>query len=380
MKLSIIPKDRSINTDTMKNHRINVPESMRYQVLGWARLLVFVLAATLLLSSCGNDSRDAREDAGQEENAGVSSGVPEIDKLSRMIAQNPEDPELYHERATIYYERGVMREAIRDWTRAMDLDSLNPEYYHRLSDAFMDDNAPMLAIETMEDVVNMYPERVPSLLKLGEFYLIIGQFDEAIQSFNRVLIAAPNNPDALFMKGLTFRDQGDTTRAIRFLQTSIDVDPSIEDAYILLGQLHMEKGSPLAERYFRNGIRANPKEPVMHHALAHYLHFMDRLEEALEKYREMHVKFPSYAEGFYNAGLIHMELEEYDNAFEMFDMAVKIKPALSRGYFYRGKIFEKRGEYQRAKMDYDQARTLAPNFRAAEDALNRLVAETDPES
>lgn len=331
---------------------------------------VILLLSVLCLFgiACGEVEQEGKSTEEIEGN----SGVEEIDALSELIKINPDEPELYHQRATLYYEREVYREAIRNWNQAILLDSLNPEYYHRLSDAFMDDNAPLMGIEVMEDVVAIYPERIPSLLKLGELYLIMGYYDEAIQSFNRVIIEDPNNSDALFMKGLTFRDQGDTARAVRFLQAAIGVDPSITDAYLLIGQIFMEVGNPLAERYFDNAIRLESENPVVHHAKAQFLHMTDRVQEALEEYRKIHVQFPAYADAFYNAGLIYMEMDSIDNAYEMFDMAVEIKPAFAQGYYYRGIVHEQKGNYQIALEEFQQALSLSPRFKQAEEAVSRV--------
>ncbi len=345
-------------------------------ILKKSGFFIIAIGLILFLVSCGSES----ERKAEETSAQVTSGVAEIDEVTSLINKDPENAELHHVRATLYYERGVLREAVRDWMTAIRLDSLNPEYYHRLSDGLMDDNQPVEAIEVMEDIVDIYPERVPSLLKLGELYLIMGFYDDAITAFNRVILVEPNHPDALFMKGLTFRDQGDTSRALRFLQATINSDPSYTDAYLILGQLNQRLGNPVAERFLKNAIRLEPDNPVVYHALAEYYHFNDDLERALEEYRSMHVKFPLYADAFYNSGLIFMEMDSLDAAYEMFEMAINVRPTMARGYFYMGLIYEAKKDYVRALDLFDQAISLAPNFRRAEEAIKRVQHMMDMES
>ncbi|TVQ45779.1 MAG: tetratricopeptide repeat protein [Saprospirales bacterium] len=351
---------------------------MIHQLLILKKSGFFILAfgLTFFLFSCGSESEKRADDA----NTQVSSGVAEIDEITSLIKEDPGNAEFHHIRATLYYERGVLREAVRDWMTAISLDSLNPEYYHRLSDGLMDDNQPVEAIEVMEDIVDIYPERVPSLLKLGELYLIMGFYDDAIQAFNRVILVEPNHPDALFMKGLTFRDQGDTSRALRFLQATINSDPSYTDAYLILGKLHQRLGNPIAERFLENAIRLEPDNPVVYHALAEYYHFNDELERALEEYRNMHVKFPLYAEAFYNSGLIFMEMDSLDAAYKMFEMSINVRPTMARGYYYMGLIYETKRDYVRALDLYDQAISLSPNFRRVEEAIQRVKHFMDLES
>lgn len=338
----------------------------------------FLMAGSLifLLASCGSESNQQQ----RTEAAEAGTGIAEIDEISRLITEDPKNAEWYHIRASLYYERGVLRESVRDWLTAVALDSLNPEYYHRLSDALMDDNQPLEAIEFMEDIVGIFPERIPSLLKLGELYLIMGFYDDAIQSFNRVILVEPNHPDALFMKGLTFRDQGDTSRALRFLQAAINADPGITDAYLILGQLHQRLGNPIAERFFENAIRLEPDNPIVYHALAEYYHFNDQLDRALAEYRSMHRRFPLYPDAFYNSGLIFMEKDSIDAAYEMFEMSIKVRPTMARGYFYMGLIYEQKKDYLRALDLYDQAISLSPSFKRAEEAIQRVQHLMDLES
>ena len=337
---------------------------------GFFIFLLFTMGMGILVMACGGGEKTGN----QEFENHLSSGIPGVANLTLKILDNPEDPDLYHDRAALYFSEGVLDTAEEDWRKAIELDGENPEYYHRLSDVLMDNNRPMDAIEVMEDVVELYPDRIPGLLKLGEMYLIMGMDEKAMTSFKRVLEIEAHNADGLFMIGLTHRETGETENAIPFFVSTLEVDPTYTEAYLLMGQILMEQDNELAERYFSNAIRSAPDNPTVYHALAEYYYFKDNLEKALDVYANMHLRFPSYAEGFFSSGILFLEQEKLDEAYRMFHMAVQIRPTMARGYFFRGKIYELRGDYTRALDQYDQAISLAPAYSEANEAYESLRA------
>ena len=337
---------------------------------GFFIFLLFSMGMGILVMACGGGEKNGNH--GVEKH--LNSGIPGVANLTLKILDNPEDPELYHDRAVLYYSEGVMEIAEEDWRKAIELDGENPEYYHRLSDVLMDNDRPMDAIEVMEAIVELFPDRIPGLLKLGEMYLIMGMDEKAMTSFNAVLEIEAHNADGLFMVGLTHRETGETENAIPYFLSALEVDPTYTEAYLLMGQILMEQDNDLAERYFSNAIRSAPDNPTVYHALAEYYYFEGKLEKALDVYANMHLRFPSYAEGFYSSGLLLLEQEKLDEAYKMFHMAVQIRPTMARGYFFRGKIYELRGEYNRALDQYDQAISLAPTYSEANEAYENLRA------
>ena len=59
---------------------------------------------------------------------------PELATLNDLIAQYPGNDSLLYSRAEAYYELEAYDEALTDLNEALKLDSLQPMYYHLLSD------------------------------------------------------------------------------------------------------------------------------------------------------------------------------------------------------------------------------------------------------
>jgi len=65
-------------------------------------------------------------------------------------------------------------------------------------------------------------------------------------------------------------------------------------------------------------------------------------------------------------------LNQIDEAFADYDRAVKLSPNWSSPMFYRGRIYEKRGNRQAALADYERACTLSPEWPSPCDSRDRL--------
>lgn len=303
------------------------------------------------------------------------TGNPSIDAISEKIRTNPDDASLFAARATLFYENDGFEEAIKDMNRALSLDSLNADYYHLLADVYLDYFKSRPALLTMERVVELYPERIPSLLKLSEFQLILTKHEESMRTIDRVLRLDPQNADAYFMFGMNFRELGDTVRAINSFQSAVELEPELIDAWIILGKLYAAIGDPLAEKYYDNAINLGPESVEALHSKAVYLADQNRLEESLELYRRLNIVDPNYEEAYFNAGLLQLDLDSLDKAYQQFDLAIKTSPTYIRAYYYRGVAAELKGNLDQARSDYEQAYRMAPNFEQAKAALDRLAAQ-----
>lgn len=304
-----------------------------------------------------------------------ATGFTDIDEVTTKIALAPDDPSLYTKRATLYYDKDGYDEAILDMQRAIRLDSMNADYYHFLADIYLDYFKSHLALKTMERAAELFPSRIPTLLKLSEFQLIMKMHPESLKTIDQILRLDPQNAEGFFMSGMNFKETGDTIGALSSFQSAVELDPDLIDAWISLGKLHAMRGQKNAALYFDNALRIAPDNTIAIHAKADYLRDQNDLNGAIELYKRIVVIDPQYETGFYNAGLLYMELDSVEQAYEQFDLTIKSSPLHIRAYFYRGLAAEMMGNVEQAKADYQQALKLAPGYERAEQALFRLEQE-----
>lgn len=300
------------------------------------------------------------------------TGNAKLDQLNAQIEKSPKNANLYYARAEQYFALEGFDEAIADLNKAISIDSNKVDYYHLLADAYMDYFKSFKALKTLETAVIRFPRRIPTLLKLSEFQMILKMHKESMKTIDQALQIDPQNAEAFFMFGMNFKEMGDTARAINSFQTAVENDPDLVDAWINLGQLHAALGNAIAGRYFETATRIDPKNIEALHARGYYQQSIGDLKGSLATFRKINRIDPKYAEGYFNAGLLLMDMDSIPAAYEKFDAAIQASPVHIQAYFYRGVAAEILGKKQQAKADYEQALKLAPDYTKAKEGLERV--------
>jgi tetratricopeptide (TPR) repeat protein len=326
----------------------------------------FVVGMAAIFSAC-ND-----KPAPQASTPGVD---PEIDKLSKLIEADPSNDTLYYIRGRLYWELDGYDEAIADAVKAISIDSMQPPYYHLLADALLDyarPNDSRRAIEVLEKACLMFPDDEITWLKTSEFHLIVRQYGEAFKKLDHLLQRDPLNAEAYFMTGRIALDKGDTVRAVKALQKSVSIDAENSDAWVFLGRIFTNTGNPLAVQYFDNALRLDSANVAIKEYKAGYYKRKGEFAKAFDLYREIITEHPDYSNAFFDMGLMYLETDSLDRAYENFDRAIKTDPLFVIAYYYRGLSSEGKGDLQSAIADYRQASKMSPNLPEPKEALKRL--------
>lgn len=332
--------------------------------------LVLCLAALGLLffSACGNDPKPADTDEPV-----VTGGTPQIQDISRKILKDSTNASLYATRGALWYENENFDEGIADLEKAIQIDSTKPEYFHILADVYMDYYKSRQGLGVMERAGRLFPERTATQLKLAEFQLIVKQYTPALVTLQRIQQREPLNPEMFFMFGNVFSDMGKKDQAITAYQSAVENNPKLVDAWIKLADLIADKGSPMAEKYYDNAIHADSTSVDALHAKAYYLsNKKNDLNGAIALYKKINTINPQYAEGYYNAGLIYLDMDSVQQAYKSFDLAVKFSPEFAEGYYHRGLAAEKKGDKAQALSDYQTVLRFDPDFASAKEGIQRL--------
>ncbi len=339
---------------------------MKKNFLSLAITLLVVLAL-----ACGDNEKST--DNADTAIPSLTIGNPAIDKLSRQIAETPNSAALYAARAEAWYEYENYDEGIADLEKAIQLDSTKAQYYHVLADIYLDYYKSRLALNTMKRAAETFPNRIPTLLKLSEFQLILERHNDALFTLERIRAIDPLNAEMLFMFGRVFKDMGKPDEALGAFQGAVENDPGLIDAWVHLAQLLSDKNSPLVDKYFDNALRIDSNHIEALHAKAYYLsNKKNDLDGAIQVYKKINTIDPQYVEGYYNTGLIYLDMDSLKQAYKSFDIAVKYAPQYPDAYFHRGFAAEKMGNLQQALADYKTVLNLDPGFASAKAGVERL--------
>lgn len=325
---------------------------------------IFILTICLFIMSCKTDTASKQ--------AVNTTGNQAIDKLGQAIANDPDDPQLYFQRGQLFYENQLFDEAIADLQQAMSLDSLQPEFHHALSNAYMDYFKSRQALNVMEKAGLLFPDRIPTLLKLSETQMILQKFEDMNITLRRIISQDPQNAEAYFMMGMMFREQDDIEKAKNAFQAATELDPELIDAWLILGSLYEAENDPLALQYYQSASDIDTSNVQALHAIAYYQQNNDQVDDALQTYRRINYLDKNYPDAYLNAGILFLDAGNEEAAMEQFNLLIGINPQFYLGYYYRGIVHELLGDTESARTDYQTSINFNPQFKKASDALDAL--------
>lgn len=332
----------------------------------YSNMAAFLLLCAFLFSCTGKNDAAGKKSS--------STGNPALDSLNTLISADPTNAQLYAGRAAIFLELNNYDNALADLQTAITTDSLQPPFYHLLTDVYIQYFKSWQALRAIQKAADLFPNDIPTLHKLAETQLLLRQYAESLSTLNSLLTLDPNNADAHLLLGMNFKESGDTARAINSFQKAVNLNSELLDGWINLGQLHESRGHAVAGKYYETAVQIAPENVLAHHAKADYLSRSDDLDGALASYRAILEINPEYVEACFNSGLIYLDLDSIPQARQQFDRAVSISPLHVRAYYYRGYCSEQSGDLAQAEADYRKALSFAPDFPLAQQGLSRLNA------
>jgi tetratricopeptide (TPR) repeat protein len=145
-----------------------------------------------------------------------------------VIKKFPDAWKAYHNRGNAYVKSGLLDEAIKDFTKAIQL---NPKYagnYHNRGNAYVKSGLLDEAIKDFTKAIQLNPYYATAYNNRGNTYGMKGLLDEAIKDFTKAIQLNPNYATAYYNRGFAYYQKGSKELAIKDLEKSADL--GYEDA------------------------------------------------------------------------------------------------------------------------------------------------------
>ncbi|XP_006255865.1 tetratricopeptide repeat protein 13 isoform X1 [Rattus norvegicus] len=207
-------------------------------------------------------------------------------ELSRVIALEPDRPEVFEQRAEILSPLGRINEAVNDLTKAIQLQPSARLYRHRGTLYFISEdyatahedfqqslelnrNQPtaMLykgltffhrgllkeAIEAFKEALKQKVDFIDAYKSLGQAYRELGNFEAATESFQKALLLNQNHVQTLQLRGMMLYHHGSLQEALKNFKRCLQLEPYNEVCQYMKGLSHVATGQ------FYEGIKAQTK-------------------------------------------------------------------------------------------------------------------------
>lgn len=248
---------------------------------------------------------------------------------SQAIERNPYVVSAYELRGLCRINQKKYAEAVKDYNRALRYDPENQGLWHNRILCLIQDKNYDLALAQIDTMTTRWSKYARAYSMQAEVYLL----------------------------------QKDTTKAVKSLDKSLELDPydgSIwaERAIISLARQKWKEG----EEYLSKSIHLLPKHPgnYINRAMARYN--QNNLRGAMADYDTALDLDPNNFLGHYNRGLLRAQVGDDNRGIEDFDFVLKLEPDNLMALFNRALLLEQTGNLRGAVRDYSKVIEEYPNF------------------
>lgn len=236
-------------------------------------------------------------------------------------------------------DRGWLDEAIREFSKAIDLDK--DAAFPRINRAsvLMEQGRTLEALEDLISAVKLAPENSTTHLHLGIFLTKFAP-DLGIKQLHSTLELDPRQLEALLQLGSTYAEQGKMTEARKALDAAFELSPDDPIVNRECGALAMDQGRVHdAITYFKSALKELPGDPeiTMDLGLA-YVH-AGFPEVGTKLLSELLDRFPDHIYALYNLSAINAESGNKAEALKYLRKALNLDENKVRSWLMDDPVF-----------------------------------------
>ena len=352
-----------------QSNRINAYKNSPQKNLAIARILIGNNAedsALVFLNACLSKRFDNREALFLR--ARIYSNQKIFDKAltdyNSLISLNPENKEALYSRGIIRYLLSLFELALNDFLDVLKLPDGETQTAFFKIDAGSNTASGISTISGMEsDLWN----------NIGLCYHAMGQYEQAIQSFDKGIKADENLLDLYINRALTFEKSGEIDRAKRDYDFVLSKNPN--HALATYNMLNIDKSHNQISDHLGSldsFIEENPSYSMGYEARGLFYFESNDFESALSDFKKA-VKFnPENIDYLFNLALCNGKLNKTDEAEALFMKVTELDPGHSGAYFNLGNLQFKQGSFDEAISYYTLAHHLNPENASI--LYNRAIA------
>ena len=213
-------------------------------------------------------------------------------------------------------------------------------------------------------------------LNLGAALEAMGQPEEAIAEYRRVIDLRPDDAIAGNSLGAALQSMGRTEDAISEYHRVLSVRPDYVDAEYNLGSalISERKGVEAAEE-FQKVVKARPDDADAHSNLGRAFALEGRVTEAAAEFESALRLEPQDADAHYDLGRVFAGQGDYDRAAVELRAALRINPDHASAHSDLGTVFAIQGKLVQAVAEYEAALRINPDLTEARNDLERARAK-----
>lgn len=274
-----------------------------------------------------------------------------VSALKKLLEVYPDFAKGYHDLGVLSHALGYKKNALSHFRRAANIAQGDVVFIKTMADfCYSEMGEVEEALKYYQKVLDIKPDEIDALMISGHIFVAEHRFEEAKKIYEKVLDLEPWNDDAWtylekletcidsrtdekeaeekYKRCLELANSGDKESAIKELEKLLRVYPDFALAYNDLGVLYYDmgdKGKTL--ECYEKATRLDPEIITFQKNLADFYYVeMGRVENALEIYAKVLSEEPGDVDSLIAAGYICEDLEKKDDAKIFYERVLDIEP------------------------------------------------------
>jgi cellulose synthase operon protein C len=286
--------------------------------------------------------------------------------LAALLTGCSRDPNVrkqkYFESGEKYFADGKYREALIQYSNAVQIDPRFAQAHFQLSQTYLRLGDNNRAFQELNRTVELAPDNYRARTDLANLLVtvrnpdgspVVDALKQAKTHLDILRDKLPNTAETHEAWANYYAAQNNISSAIQETQEAVAVDPNRSESYLLLGLLQLRANQPdQAETNFKKAVQIDPKSMSAELALGGFYQSRNRLPEAEQQFKhaiEIDAKNPEP-----RAALVRLMKQEGKTAeiVSFLEQTKKDMPDNSEGYRMLGDFYFANGDLDKATAEY----------------------------
>ncbi len=228
--------------------------------------------------------------------------------------------------------------------------------HQELGREYMVDGDIQLALQHLNQAIQLNENRPDAYLNRGLAYFLIEQYPLAIENFNQALLLNHKMKKAYYNRGKTYAKLHQYQKALADFNQVLELNPKFSEAYNDRGTIYLQwRQYPQALQEFNQALLLNPQLTEAYHQRGLTYIFLGKYVQAVEDFDQVLRLNPTVVESWYNRGNAYLKLQQYAKAMDSYNQALQLDPKYIPAYNNRGYLYILSGNKKQACANWREA-------------------------
>ncbi|HEV2751672.1 MAG TPA: tetratricopeptide repeat protein [Gemmatimonadales bacterium] len=287
---------------------------------------------------------------------------------------DPSDAGAHNNLGVLYYQKGLVEDAIAEFTRALELDPKMQVAQRNLEIAYHDTGYYDRRVAQLRERLRQAHDDREARWELGRAYAILGAHEEAVGEFEQLLAQKADDGASIIQLGLAEKNRGRPEAATEWFLRAVELEPDSTVAHFYLGEIYYNRGlNAEALVALEHAVELNPDNANAHYLMAFVLGDMGRHQDARAASKRAIQLNPPLARAQTN-----LSLERYNAERRTEERRQRLvpEPQVVEGnelaHYNLGLAFRQKGYYNEALREYRLALERGEDRRLTLQAMAEL--------